>query len=317
MKSRDLYPLVLIEPANQGADELFIVSGYASASMAYRHLPDLPIHVRLHLIVGMCPQDGMSISNHLSFRRLCMDDYLGRFECMYLFKPPPTHAKTYTWSKAGEPVRAFTGSANYSQGAFFGRTVETVTEDDPTETKQFFEQVKSGAIHCTDGDVEKEIKFYTGTPVPKAPIETKPGSAITITSLMPSVTLSFLDNNGYLPGRSGLNWGQRPEYRRDPNQAYIRVPVKVARAMFFPPRGTHFTVFTDDGAAIDCVVAQAGEKAIESKPSNAIIGAYFRNRIGITSARAITLSDLKKYGRTDVTFYKIGDESYYMDFSIP
>jgi hypothetical protein len=67
---------------------------------------------------------------------------------------------------------------------------------------------------------------------------------------------------------------------------------------------------------LDAVRAQAGGKAIHTYKDNSILGKYIRKRIGIPLGKYVTLSDLKKYGRSDVTIYKIDDENYYMDFSV-
>lgn len=131
----------------------------------------------------------------------------------------------------------------------------------------------------------------------------------------PHVRISFLDNQGGLPKRSGLNWGKRPEHNRNPDEAYIKVPKHVHDSGFFPPRGICFTIHTDDGKDLLCVRAQANAKAIETPADNSIMGRYFRNRLGLASGALVEKKDLQKYGRTDVDFYKINNETYYMDFS--
>ena len=61
----------------------------------------------------------------------------------------------------------------------------------------------------------------------------------------------------------------------------------------------------------------ANGKGIETPQDNSEIGRYFRNRLGLANGAYISVSDLKKYGRTDVVFYKLDDENYVMDFSRP
>jgi hypothetical protein len=46
------------------------------------------------------------------------------------------------------------------------------------------------------------------------------------------------------------------------------------------------------------------------------MGEYFRNRLGLANGALVTLNDLQRYGRTDITFYKIDEESFYLDFSV-
>ena len=61
---------------------------------------------------------------------------------------------------------------------------------------------------------------------------------------------------------------------------------------------------------------QQNDKAITTPASNALLGEYFRNRLGLANGAYVTAADLRSYGRTDVTFIKIDEEHYYMDFSI-
>ena len=73
---------------------------------------------------------------------------------------------------------------------------------------------------------------------------------------------------------------------------------------------------TDDHRQLLLRVEQAGNKAITTPLSNALLGEYFRNRLGVAEGAKVTKGDLERYGRTDVTFTKIEDELFYMDFSV-
>jgi hypothetical protein len=73
-----------------------------------------------------------------------------------------------------------------------------------------------------------------------------------------------------VPGRSGLNWGQRPGRNQD--QAYLSVPVEFQRSNFFPPAGIKFLAIFDDGFEVECLRAQQNGKAIHSHKDNSIIG---------------------------------------------
>lgn len=66
----------------------------------------------------------------------------------------------------------------------------------------------------------------------------------------------------------------------------------------------------------NCVLNNKNDKAITTPASNALLGEYFRNRLGLANGAYVTAADLRSYGRTDVTFIKIDEEHYYMDFSI-
>ena len=128
-----------------------------------------------------------------------------------------------------------------------------------------------------------------------------------------SVKLPLLTRAGETHEKAGLNWGQRPG--RNPNQAYIPIPVNHQKSGFFPNRAEQFTVLTDDGESFILVRAQDDGKALHSSLDNSQLGAYIRRRIGIGSGEYVTRAHLEKYGRTDITFIKVDEETYYLDFS--
>ncbi|MDP3581453.1 MAG: NgoFVII family restriction endonuclease, partial [Ignavibacteria bacterium] len=131
-----------------------------------------------------------------------------------------------------------------------------------------------------------------------------------------SVTVSLLDRDDNIHRRGGLNWGQRPG--REPNQAYIQLSPAAYRSDFFPTKPAHFTVFTDDNITLICTRAQKNlmGAAIETPHNNSLLGEYFRRRLGLANGAFVNTADLVRYGRTDVAFYKIDEENFYMDFSV-
>ncbi len=291
--------------------------------MAFHHLQTLTrtdIEAEVSLLVGMSVAEGISLSNHKGFQQLVTTDYVGRFQCSYIIAPPPVHSKVYAWSRNGEPFMGFAGSANYTQNAF-GRTQrEAMASMDPTEAIQYYNGLLADSIYCTHPDTENLIQVYNETQRfrRRRVVEAEVADRARTGELedLPYVRLSLLDRNSELPQRSGLNWGQRPELHREPNQAYIRLPASVYKADFFPNIGMHFTVLTDDGKVLICTRAQANGKAIHTPHNNSLIGEYFRNRLGIAFGQLVTTENLVTYGRTHVDFYKIDDETYYMDFSV-
>ena len=44
------------------------------------------------------------------------------------------------------------------------------------------------------------------------------------------------------------------------------------------------------------------------------MGEYIRTRIGVRSGEYVTRQHLAEYGRTDITFTKIDEETYILDF---
>jgi hypothetical protein len=319
---------MLIEPALHGGDKLYIVSGYATPAMAFHHMDALrkkDSRVSVELIVGMCAQEGLAQSHHLGFKRLVERDFKDVFKCSYLTKVPPVHAKVYAWFRGSKPVIGFAGSANYTQQSFGPGRREFVVDTEAAECLAYFQRLVSGTIYCEHPDADREITIYDDRTFEYAQRmgrltqDVIPGPETHRPEIagLPSVTISLLDAHGSLPPRSGLNWGQRPEQHREPNQAYIRLPSSVYNKDFFPPRKEHFTVITDDSQVLICTRAQDNGKAIETPHNNSLIGIYFRNRLGLASGQRVQTADLRRYGRTNITFTRVDPETYYMDFSVP
>ena len=84
---KEMYNEVLIKPGREGADKLKIISGYATSAMVSDHLEDLhekKLNVHISLLVGMCPSDGLSLSNHYGFQSIVtleMPSYKNLFSC--------------------------------------------------------------------------------------------------------------------------------------------------------------------------------------------------------------------------------------------
>ena len=121
-----------------------------------------------------------------------------------------------------------------------------------------------------------------------------------------------------MPNKLIANRFYRKKYtRKNLNEAYIQLKPKIYKGDFFPPKGIAFTVLTDDGKSLLCKRAQKkyGE-AIETPRNNEDLGEYFRNRLDLAYGAKVSRADLDNYGRTDVTFCKIEDDTYSMDFSV-
>lgn len=324
MLTENLFDSVLLSPVRQRADTLYIVSGYASATMAHRHFRELQRFrrpVKVELIVGMTVQDGLSAKDHQGFRDLVSDT----FSCRYVAYNQPVHTKTFAWYSEEKPRVGFSGSANYTQSAFSGARREAMTEHDAEESRDYFDLIRQDTVDCRDPQVanliaihaEPEHSIRQANEDDRGTEEDAESDARVAGQLerLPHRKISFLDRYGDLPQRSGLNWGQRPDEGREPNQAYIRVPSAVYNTDYFPPRGEQFTIITDDGMHLICSRVSDRAKSISTR-SNSDIGRYFRQRINVPLGEPVTAEDLARYGRADVDFYKIDEETYYMDFSV-
>ena len=269
----------------------------------------------------MSPKEGLLINEHELFKKLTNNSYRIKFECNYLVETIPVHSKLYTWFKVNEPVCSYIGSANYTQNAFGKYQRELMSSTDPQKGRGYFMELLNEAVECNTETIEEMIDLYEtsykvtrGGTVKKKTKKGKDGIVKTTSVEMPKITISLLDDKGRLYERSGLNWGQRP--KRNPNQAYIRLTSKIYKTDFFPEVAKHFTILTDDGKTLIGTRAQDNGKAIETPLNNSLLGEYFRNRLGLPNGAKVGKTDLLKYGRTEMDFYKIDDETYFMDFSV-
>ncbi len=318
--SDDLFNKVLINPASLGTNELYIVSGYASSAMAFHHaqkLKEYEFNIRISLIVGMTSRDGLSKANHRGFQSLVDKDLLNMFNCSYLTNCTPVHSKVYIWARNKDPIVAFTGSTNYSQQAFIGKTQrEVTTQCDPKTSYDYYNSLISKSIYCNHQDAEDVITIYNDKQAgnsSKALIE-KENLEDNSKIGLEHEKITWINRFGKISQRSGLNWGQRGG--REPNQAYIPLKSSVYRSNFFPSLKQHFTIHTDDGKILICTRAQENGKAIQTPHNNSLLGEYFRFRLGVANGALVRMGHLTSYGRTDIDFYKIDEENYYMDFSV-
>lgn len=320
--SEDLYKSVLLEPLDDKVDQLLIVSGYATAAMAFYHLNEVGEKIRrIKLLIGMCAEEGMSLSNHKGLVKLMDVDYKGKFECSYILGKPAVHSKLYIWNNQDSDNMCFVGSANYTQNAFLGRKREILALCEYESAIDYFHKLESESIFCNLPDAEDAIRIYNDREYFRrkeyVSSESEDGPKeiqVPDTEGLRKVTVCLLTATGEIHQRGGLNWGQRSG--RNPNQVYIPLNVEVQRSGFFPNRPIHFTVLTDDGKIFTCTRAQANGKAIETPNNNSELGEYFRRRMGLNLGVFVRKEDLIAYGRTDVDFYKIDEETYYMDFSV-
>jgi hypothetical protein len=321
---KDLFHEVLVQPALDGARELHIVSGYASPAMVSRHLNELQSQTnaafQIDLLVGMTGVDGLPDHAMRGFKSIPRQSAGSRFNCLYTLPGKSIHAKVYVWSNDSGPYKAWMGSANYTQVGF-GLAKNSFThhelmaEVDPEIAMDYVLESSSNSISYLSPDLSKYLDITTEVLVG----EGRQGLYDTLTnqgSWAPTVILPLVQltgNVGEVHAKSGLNWGQREN--RNPNQAYIPVPSKVRELEFFPPRGEHFQIITDDGESFIATIAQGGDKAIETPHDNALLGKYFRSRLGLSEGAFVTTEDLTKFGSNGVEIHRIGEGLFKLSFS--
>ena len=320
----NLYDEVLIKPCKEGADTLKIISGYATSTMVSGHLEDLHqknLNARILLLVGMCPTDGLSMSNHQGFQSIInsnIDAFKNHFICSYIYKAPPVHSKLYIWYKEKSLYKAFIGSANYTRNAFYSQR-ELLARICDDNIEQYYQILEQDSIYCNQPEAEELVCVHNDGNYYRKHLHEDSNVVNTKDAItaIEHITVSLLSNRtGEVQNRGGLNWGQRPG--REPNQAYIQLPPDVYNGDFFPKAPQPFTIVTDDSKTFICRRAEKDEQGqtIHTPLNNSLLGEYFRNRLGLANGAFITKNDLERYGRTDVIFYKFDNDEYYMDFSI-
>lgn len=315
MITNDLVKTILIDPIEKGADELYAVAGYATPNMVSYFMSSIPkkYKVKMHLIVGMTVHSGVSISVHEGFKDLMKNTTgnLTLFECSYVCQNSPVGANLYIWCREGKPVKAFGGSAGFTQSAFYLGHKEIMFETDCSSAMNYYMNCISDSIYANHSEIEEYIPIYATHHILDS--ENNVTDELKASSLLRE-NLSFLTKSGETGKRSGINWGQRSG--REPNQAYIAVPAEIVRKKFFPPQDTVFTVLTDDRKCLIMRVEQQGDKAVTTPLNNSLLGEYIRNRLGLANGQYVWRRDFDNYGRTDVTFYKLDENQYFMDFSV-
>ena len=307
---------ILFAPSMQEADKIGILSGYPTPNMASWYLKALEekqVSLKVNLLVGMIPSDGLSTDIHEGFcklHRALPPEIHSTFECEYVTRLPSFHGNIYVFLKEDRPLCAFGGSAPFNQSSFvYPSRQEIMFQYDARTAWDEFQKIEATSIYCTHSEIEEYVRITKESSVfdsiNKTPLEKDSG--------LERVVLSLLSSKGKIGAKSGLNWGHREG--RNQNQAYIPIPKKVSVSGFFPNDGRHITVHTDDNKVLVMRTEQQRNKALTTPLSNAELGEYFRYRLGLGNGDFVREEDLAKYGRTDVEFIKYDDETYFMNFA--
>jgi hypothetical protein len=313
IKSR-LYESALLDPCKNGANDLFIVSGYASATFTRRHIIDLLAQSgpsnKVNLIIGMPKKK----TDHQGFLSL-LDKHPDNFCGYYYEGKPSVHCKLYSWFEGDSPMYGFSGSANYSQYGFFEENqANQLTNDDPIQIRDYYNELLQSSIPIKEAVVD-DIELFRKGGLPDSLL---PGEIEWIEEDK-VVRISFLERKGIVSKKSSLNWGQRLDNhgnQREPNQAYLSIRQSARKEGFLPEKGFTFTMLTDTGESLDCTVQQDGRKGVTTTYNNSILGSYIRQRIRVDEDSPITVEDLESYGRTDFVLSKIDDETFLFDISV-
>lgn len=334
--SSDLFDRVLKQPAISGRfTKLLVVAGYATPAMVSTFLAmleDLRIEISIELLVGMVGAEGISQSNHEGFLQLQETFGNERLQVSYTSNDWSVHHKLYIWVGPDElPELAFAGSANFTQNGFllgpkWSTHGEVLVRTDPILALAEYRRVERFCVFSTYFAIENEVRIYSTSNQPDLDIARTDGVGYESDQLngvesviLPLVALTS-SHKGTVRGEPhttwGLNWGQR-EGRKNRSEAVIPIPAKVRRQFpeFFPVGKPgdrpQFQVTADDHKALFLKVAEGGDKALHSVPSNAALGEYFRNRLGLPEDSRVVLDDLKSFGSRFVRIFKTEEEANY------
>lgn len=289
--------------------------------------------LKVDIILGMT-KSSLSQKKHEDICRLIgfINESRGmpRLTCRYICTGPEVHSKVYIWGSPDDrfteiPYRAFCGSLNYTTNAFYKRR-ESVAMCDPLSAYRYYQELLPDTIDCFDPLASERLKNVVNNSGAEAEEpDNSEKDYLLYDSIVPVdiLRVSLLRADGTDTGYgSGINWGiRRNGTKRNQNQAYIPYNAQDKKDGFFPDRINPddencpmFKVITKDFGSFHMRMAQAGNKALHSVESNAILGEWIRKRIGAPSGGYVTKQMLELYGKTYVTFRKYENGVYLLDF---
>lgn len=116
--------------------------------------------------------------------------------------------------------------------------------------------------------------------------------------------------------KSGLNQWNAGGRARNYDEVYIPFN-SILREMyegFFPPRDTPFEVVLPSGTTMTMKICQENSKALMSNPNKDLGKWLLRDVLKIPYGQLITYEDLLEIGIDSVSFKKINDKKYLLDF---
>lgn len=341
--TENLEKTILLEPARlDGAscNSLKIISAFTDCGRIMSHLIELKDgalnevynkSIHIDLILGMTRGSSLTKTKHQKIRdvirRINGIREMPRISCKYVYFGQEVHSKVYIWENNGIPKVAFCGSANYTNNAFQKRR-ECMAECDEVAALDYYKSLLAFCVDCFAPDVEEKINFAVGESqrvndeIDNDNLENLNYADYIGRQPIDTLKLSLLTAKGDVGYGSGINWGIRKNgTKRDRDQAYIPYNRGDKKPGFFPDRINPedkncplFKVVTKDAGAFYMRMAQDNNKAIQSAESNAILGKWIRDKLGVASGTFVTKEMLQNYGNTDVLFKKYSNGVYTLDF---
>ncbi len=301
------------------SNELVVLSGYLGPNPVAR-LANLPINSTV--IYGMYGDKGIQYRLHNAL----INCQLNIPHVNIYYSTVPIHSKCYIWKNNNVIKHALIGSANFSTNGLstpYREILAETTYDTFQPLHEYVDRVMQNAILCTDLDLSFSNNIIT--------------QAINVGGVC---QMSLLDNYGNVPLKSGLNWGHGTG-NVVLNDAYIAIRKEHIRncPYLFPPKQDFTTMYIaggrstrhndlieiiwDDGTTMDGLLEGSQDengvkypKQISSLPRKSLMGEYLRYRLGVPLGQRVTVEDLQRYGRMDISISLQDEGIYYCDFSV-
>ena len=313
-----------------GRGQFIVISGYIGYEPIHQLAEKLP-NVNITVIYGMYGSDGISAPLHNAL----VDIHRKMSNVKIYYSLKPVHSKIYYKQTDDDICSILMGSANFSVSGLrndYKEVLSDVNEDSYKDFSKYLEFVRQWCVECTDESIKVKR-------VLKVPNKTRKEEVLLQKNIC---RISFLDKNGRVPQKSGLNWCHS-KGKVAIGDAYI--PIKRDNIMkfpkMFPPKkyvggkdndnysgkkqreNDEVELIWDDGTVmIGLLEGQFKHngviypKQLSSSPHKSILGKYIRERLGVSLNHIITKSDLNKYGRTHIDVSLISEGIYYINFSI-
>lgn len=315
---------ITLKEAFSNAEAIWIASGYIShEACELLGLKRLAGMVPVHITAGRALPEGLP---HETLKYLHDLDHIAQKHGGGVRAAnPPCHAKIFCVQQA-TTIQTWVGSSNLTLNGIQHWVEANVAVFDTAAAQSVLSEAKDtwkkGAKlalvqgvsqrgmrrpEAAEGGISQASSILTAQEMPET---------------APSLVLSLVGRKGEVQERSGLNWWNGGGRKRDPNEAYIALPAaKLGEAeQVFGSTGikTIFRAIMHDG--LEMLMCLEGTnnnknkgityaKQISSYGTKTEFGKWIlRHILRKPNGKLVTRIDLDDYGRTDITFKRIGTD---------
>lgn len=316
------------------AAELNVITGYSSPTFIKKVIqlfPDLTINI----YIGMA-SEGISYTDH---ERYVSIQKTSKVRVFYQKNDvmPATHIKLLYFKYKNLNDKIFVGSANFSENGF-EKNREIMIQSLDIIPESYFDWQKKHSIICDSEQIDHFVNFFhenqtfvhTTLEKPEQILEPFQNNQQSYSGIQLSkINRNNLDfiNHSYL-------WRQYEKIETplvlprendvhfditgvnawvEGNKPYIKEGSLYRFRGFFPNEIT-FNVYTDDGYCFEAILK--GRFGRELHFLDVDISDYFKLRLGKLKKEIISIDDLSSYGRAKLTFYKVKENKFILDFSL-